>query len=76
MTPPMHHEEDFQLETIDRLARIETMLDTFLAGRNCVDHTRRIEILERRVVWVKGGLAAIIMIAGVLGAFIKWVFTK
>jgi hypothetical protein len=67
MTPPPHSQE-FQLEVIDRLARIETEL----LGRNCAAHAKRLEVIEGRLNWYRGGMAALWVVFGVVAAVITW----
>jgi hypothetical protein len=56
----MSHESEASvhvLETHDRLARIETKIDTLITDRK--DHEKRIRSVERNVWWVSGAAAVV-----------------
>ena len=69
MTPSTHTQE-FEIEVIDRLGRIETELK----NRSCPDHEARLRKLEGRLTWFRGGLAAFALAGTLAISILSFIF--
>ena len=71
MTPTLHS-DDLEIDLNTRLSRLEGKIDMLLSDRSCHDHEERLRKLESRMIWFRGGLAALSAVLALVLAYFKF----